>query len=124
MEMTMNSEPRTAGSTPWKPDLATAATWGVLAGLSAVAVLFYLRRLTPEAFATVSRSSAALAMGQGRQALVVLAVLWQLGLSMGHRAGLRSAGMEAWAGAPRSDAMGAMGPWNAFPLGGRAAVAI
>ena len=39
---------------PWKPDLKTAATWGVLAGLSAVAVLPYLRRLTPEAFANVS----------------------------------------------------------------------
>src|SRR5690606_16839068 len=124
MEMTMTSDPRTAGSAPWKPDLATAATWGVLAGLSAVAVLPYLRRLTPEAFAKVSLSFPMLALVQGMQALVLLGVMSLLGLRMGHRVGLGSPVLQSWFGAPRTATMATLRPWNSIVLGVLAAVAI
>lgn len=80
----------TSNKAPWKPDLATAVIWGVLAGLSAIAVLPYLQQLTPEAFETVTLSFPVLAALQGLQALVLLGLLSLLGLRMGHGVGLGS----------------------------------
>jgi len=120
----MTNEPPTKARAPWKPDLATAATWGVLAGLSAVAVLPYLRRLTPEAFAKVSMSFPMLALVQGVQALVLLGVLSLLGLRMGHRVGLGSPVLQGWFGAPRTATVATLRPWNSILLGVLAAVAI
>ncbi len=78
------------GKAPWKPDLATAAIWGVLAGLSAIAVLPYLQQLMPEAFEKVHLPFPALAALQGVKALVLLGLLSLLGLRMGHGVGLGS----------------------------------
>ncbi len=109
---------------PWKPDLKTAATWGVLAGLSAVAVLPYLRRLTPEAFANVSMSFPMLALVQGVQAMVLLGLLSLFGLRMGHGAGLGSPLLQGWFGAPRSATAATLRPWHSVLLGVLAAIAI
>ena len=120
----MASERSPATKATWKPDLATAATWGVLAGLSAVAVLPYLRRLTPEAFAKVSMSFPMLALVQGVQALALLGVLSLLGLRMGHRVGLGSPVLQGWFGAPRIATAATLRPWHSILLGVLAAVAI
>ena len=109
---------------PWKPDLKTAATWGVLAGLSAVAVLPYLQRLTPEAFANVPLSFPMLALVQGVQAMVLLGVLSLVGLRLGHGAGLGSPLLQGWFGAPRTATAATLRPWHSVLLGVLAAVAI
>jgi hypothetical protein len=110
--------------TPWKPDLKTAATWGVLAGLSAVAVLPYLRRLAPEAFAKTSLSFPMLAAAQGLQALALLGVLALLGLRMGHRVGLGSPLLQGWFGGPRTATLQTLRPWHSILLGVLAGAAI
>jgi membrane protease YdiL (CAAX protease family) len=75
---------------PWKPDLKMAAIWGVLAGLGTIAVLPYLRQLTPQAFEKIQVSFPVLAAAQALQALVLIGALALLGLRMGHRVGLGS----------------------------------
>ncbi|HVI58374.1 MAG TPA: CPBP family intramembrane glutamic endopeptidase [Luteimonas sp.] len=74
----------------WAPDLKIAATWGVLAALSTLAVLPYLRQLTPQAFEKIPVSFPVLAAAQSLQALVLLGGLALLGLRMGHVVGLGS----------------------------------
>lgn len=118
----MNIAP--APGAPWKPDLKVAATWGLLAGLSAVAVLPYLRRLTPEAFAKVSMSFPMLALVQGLQALVLLGLLSLLGLRMGHRVGLGSPLLQGWFGGPRTATAATLRPWHSILLGVLAAAVI
>ena len=108
----------------WKPDLWTAATWGVLAGLSAVAVLPYLRRMTPEAFARVTLSFPVLALVQGMQALVLLGVLSLLGLRMGHRFGLGSPLLQGWFGGARTTTAATLRPWHSVLLGVVAGIVI
>ncbi len=116
-----------ASSPAWKPDLKTAATWGLLAGLSAVAVLPYLRRLTPEAFAKTSLSFPMLATLQGVQAFVLLGLLSLFGLRMGHRVGLGSPLLQGFFGAPRTATPATpatLRPWHTLLLGVVAALAI
>lgn len=77
-------------------DLKIAAVWGVLAGLSAMALIPYLAQLMPEVFAKLPVSLGVVALAQGAQAMVVFGVLAWLGLRMGHRVGLGSPLMHAW----------------------------
>lgn len=107
----------------WKPDLKTAATWGLLAGMSAVAVLPYLRRLTPEAFAKTTLSFPMLATLQGVQAFVLLGLLSLFGLRMGHRAGLGSPLLQGFYGAQRTT-VATLRPWHSLLVGVVAALVI
>ena len=77
-------------------DLKIAAVWGVLAGLSAMALIPYVAQLMPEVFAKIPVPLWVLALAQGAQATVILGVLAWLGLRMGHRVGLGSPVMHAW----------------------------
>lgn len=121
----MNATTAAPASSPvWKPDLKTAATWGLLAGLSAVAVLPYLRRLTPEAFAKTSLSFPMLATLQGVQAFVLLGLLSLFGLRMGHRVGLGSPLLQRFYGAPRTATPATPRPWHTLLLGVAAALLI
>ena len=109
----------------WKPDLKAAATWGLLAGLSAMAVLPYLRRLTPEAFAKTSLSFPVIAAAQGLQAFVLLGLLALFGLRMGHRVGLGSPLLQRWHGATDvAVSRELLRPWHSLLLGIAAGVAI
>lgn len=74
----------------WQRDAAVAATWGALAGLSAVAVLPYLLQLTPGLADRIAVPYPVFAAIQGVQAFVLMALLAFLGLRMGHRVGLGS----------------------------------
>ena len=114
--------PRTKA--PWKPDLKAAATFGLLAGLSAIAALPYLRRLTPEAFTKTSLSLPMLAAAQGLQALVLLGLLSLLGLRMGHHFGLGSPLLQGWFGGPRTATPARLRPWHSILLGVLASVVI
>ena len=71
-------------------DLKIAAVWGVLAGLSAMALIPYVAQLMPEVFAKIPVPLWVLALAQGAQAAVILGMLAWLGLRMGHRVGLGS----------------------------------
>lgn len=113
-----------SAAAPWKPDLKVAATWGLLAGLSAVAVLPYLRRLTPESFANVPLSFPMLALVQGLQALVLLGLLSLAGLRMGHRVGLGSPLLQGWYGGARTATAATLRPWHSILLGVLAAAVI
>jgi membrane protease YdiL (CAAX protease family) len=126
MDTTTTMDTQSAPSAPaWKPDIKTALTWGLLAGLSAVAVLPYLRRLTPEAFAKTSLSFPALAAVQGLQAFVLLGLLALFGLRMGHRVGLGSPLLQGWyGGAPRLGGRAMLRPWQPIALGLVAGLAI
>lgn len=107
----------TSPGAAWKPDIKAAAAWGLLAGLSAVAVLPYLRRLTPEAFANVPLSFPMLALVQGAQALVLLGLLALFGMRMGHGVGLGSPLLQGWFGGPRTATMATLRPWHSILLG-------
>lgn len=126
MDTTTTMDTQPAPPTPaWKPDIKTALTWGLLAGLSAVAVLPYLRRLTPEAFAKTSLSFPVLAAVQGLQAFVLLGLLALFGLRMGHRVGLGSPLLQGWyGGAPRLTGRAMLRPWQTIALGVVAGLAI
>lgn len=126
METTTTMDTQPAPPAPaWKPDIKTALTWGLLAGLSAVAVLPYLRRLTPEAFAKTSLSFPVLAALQGLQAFVLLGLLALFGLRMGHRIGLGSPLLQGWyGGAPRLAGRAMLRPWQTIALGLVAGLAI
>ena len=126
MDTTTTMDTQPAPRVPaWKPDIKTALTWGLLAGLSAVAVLPYLRRLTPEAFAKTSLSFPVLAALQGLQAFVLLGLLALFGLRMGHRVGLGSPLLQGWyGGAPRLAGRAMLRPWQTIALGLVAGLAI
>ncbi|MCI4568994.1 CPBP family intramembrane glutamic endopeptidase [Lysobacter sp. CFH 32150] len=81
---------------PWNLDVRTAALWGLLAGLSAMAVMPYLMQLTPQAFEGLRIPLPALVALQGLQAFVLLGLLSLLGLRMGHRVGLGSPLLQTW----------------------------
>jgi len=81
-----------APTTPvrWTRDAAIAAAWGLLAGLSAVAVLPYLLQINPALAQKIALPFPVFALVQGVQAFVMLGLLAFLGLRMGHRVGLGS----------------------------------
>ena len=79
-----------AAAPRWQRDAAIAATWGVLAGVSAVAVLPYLLQLSPGLAEKIAIPFPVFAVIQGVQAGVLLGLLAFLGLRMGHRVGLGS----------------------------------
>jgi len=111
---------------PWKPDVKAALAWGLLAGLAAVAVLPYLQRLTPDAFATSALSFPMLATLQGVQAFVLLGLLALFGLRMGHRVGLGSPLLQRRFGgaSPLAATRDALRPWHTLALGVVAGLAI
>lgn len=113
-----------AGNTAWALDLKTAAVWGLLAGVSAVAVMPYLMQLTPQAFEHLRIPLPALIALQGVQALVLLGLLSLLGLRMGHRVGLGSPLLQAWLGRREAPAWSTLKPLQAIGLGTLAAVAV
>jgi hypothetical protein len=106
-----------APSPAWKPDIRAAMTWGLLAGLSAVAVLPYARRLTPETFAKLQTSFAMFAAQQALQVFVLLGLLALFGLRMGHRVGLGSPVLQGLFGAPRTATRATLRPWHTIVLG-------
>ncbi len=77
-------------------DFKVAAAWGVLAAVSAAAVMPYLAQLMPGRFAQLPLPFGVLVAIQSMQALVLLGVLAWLGLRMGHRVGLGSPVLHAW----------------------------
>lgn len=119
----MNGSPA-AGKLPWTLDLKTAAAWGLLAGLSAMAVMPYLMQLTPQAFEELSIPLPALIALQGVQALVLLGLLSLLGLRMGHRIGLGSPLLQAWLGHYETPKWPSLKPLQAIGLGALAAVVV
>ncbi len=107
----------------WKPDLKVAATWGVLAAASTLALLPYLRQLTPQAFEKLPVSFPVLAAAQSLQALVLLGALSLLGLRMGHAVGLGSPLVRALVQRERFD-WKRHRPLHSILLGALAALAI
>lgn len=108
----------------WRLDVMTAAVWGLLAGLSAVAVMPYLMQLTPHAFEKLSIPLPAFVVLQGVQALVLLGLLSLLGLRMGHRVGLGSPLLQAWLGRHEAPTGSSLKPLQAIGLGALAAVVV
>lgn len=106
-----------APSPAWKPDIRAAMTWGLLAGLSAVAVLPYARRLMPEALAKVEHAFPLFAAQQALQVFVLLGLLALFGLRMGHRVGLGSPVLQGLFGAPRTATRATLRPWHTIVLG-------
>ena len=116
--------PLQARPAPWALDLKTALVWGLLAGLSAIAVMPYLMQLTPQAFANIRIPLPALIALQGIQALVLLGLLSLLGLRMGHRVGLGSPLLQAWLAHREAPGRHALKPLQAIALGVVAAVLV
>ena len=113
----MSTMPADATHAPWRLDLKTALVWGMLAGVSAVALMPYLMQLTPQSFANLRIPLPAFIALQGVQALVLLGLLSLLGLRMGHRVNLGSPLLQAWLArrpAPRS---ASLKPLQAIALG-------
>ncbi|HSM11419.1 MAG TPA: CPBP family intramembrane glutamic endopeptidase [Lysobacter sp.] len=102
---------------PWSLDLRTAAVWGVLAGLSAVAVMPYVLQLMPETFEKLQVPLPVFVLAQGVQAMVLLGLLSLLGLRMGHRVGLGSPLMQAWLGRAETPDVRSLKPLQAIGLG-------
>lgn len=105
-------------------DLKIAAVWGVLAGLSAMALIPYLAQLMPEVFAKLPVPLVVVALAQGAQAAVLLGALAWLGLRMGHRVGLGSPVMHAWLVRRQRPDWARLRPLQAIVLGAAAGVAI
>lgn len=105
-------------------DLKIAAVWGVLAGLSAMALIPYVAQLMPETFAKIPVPLWVLALAQGAQAAVILGVLSWLGLRMGHRVGLGSPLMHAWLVRRQRPDWSRLRPLHAVLLGLAAGAAI
>ncbi|AKC88145.1 hypothetical protein WQ53_02710 [Pseudoxanthomonas suwonensis] len=101
-----------------------AATWAVLAGLSAAALIPYVAQLMPEVFAKVPLPLGVIAAAQGAQAMAVAGVLAWLGLRMGHRVGLGSPVMHAWLVRRQRPDWARLQPARAALLGIAAALAI
>lgn len=118
----MNSQavPRT----PWSLDLKTAAAWGLLAGLSALAIMPYLLQLMPEMFEKLQVPLSVFVFIQGVQAMVLIGLASLAGLRMGHRVGLGSPLMQAWLGRTSPPDAKTLKPFQAIGLGVIAAVVI
>jgi len=121
--MSASASMGTGAQVRWKADLAVAAAWGLLAGLSAVAVLPYLLQLTPGLAAKITIPMPVFAAIQGVQAFALLGLLAFLGLRMGHRVGLGSPVMQGLL-ARRAPAWRQLEPGRAVLLGALAAVAV
>ena len=116
--------PAGARQATWALDLKTALIWGVLAGLSAIALMPYLMQLTPQAFAQLRIPLPAFIALQGMQALVLLGLLSLLGLRMGHRVGLGSPLLQGWLARREAPHWRTLRPLQAVALGVVAAVAV
>ncbi len=101
----------------WRLDIKTAAAWGMLGALSAVAVLPYLMQVMPEPFAKLRIPLPAFVALQALQSLMLLGVLSLLGLRMGHRFGLGSPLLQAWLGGRDATNWRALRPLQAIGLG-------
>ena len=108
----------------WALDAKTAMAWGLLAGLSAIAVMPYMMQLMPQAFENLRIPLPALIVLQGVQALVLLGLLSLLGLRMGHRVGLGSPLLQAWLGRHEAPSLRVLKPLQAIVLGVLAALAV
>lgn len=108
---------RTIQRQPLSLDLGTAAVWGVLAGLSALAIMPYVMRLMPEAFEKLQIPLQAFVALQVVQAMVLAGLLSLLGLRMGHRVGLGSPLMQAWLGRTAAPDARTLRPFQAIGLG-------
>ena len=104
-------------SAPWSLDVRTAAIWGVLAGLSAMAVIPYMMQVMPQAFENLRIPLPAVIALQGIQALVLLGLLSLLGLRMGHRVGLGSPLLQGWLGHQPAPSLRSLKPLQAVVLG-------
>lgn len=109
---------------PWRLDLKIAATWGLLAGLSTVAVMPYLMWLRPESFANLPVPLPVFVAAQGLQAVVLIGLLSAWGLRMGHRVGLGSPMMRAWLGRTPRPGMRTLQPHLAIGSGALAAMVV
>ena len=108
----------------WSLDVKTAAVWGLLAGLSAIAVMPYMMQLMPQAFENLRIPLPALIVLQGVQALVLLGLLSLLGLRMGHRVGLGSPLLQAWLGQSEAPSLRVLKPLQAIAIGVMAAIVV
>ncbi len=108
----------------WPLDVKTAAIWGLLAGLSAMAVVPYMMQLMPQAFENLRIPLPAVVALQGIQALVLLGLLSLLGLRMGHRVGLGSPLLQGWLGSPDAPSLRSLKPLHAIVVGVVAAVVV
>jgi len=113
-----------AQRTPWKQDAKLALLWGVLAALSAVALIPYLRQTMPGVFDTLRIPFPAFVVVQAFQAFVLLGALTLLGLRMGHRVGLGSPVMDAWVNQRARPDWRGLRPGQAIAMGVIAGVAI
>src|SRR5688572_10517690 len=118
------SAPEMSKPAPWALDVKTAVAWGLLAGLSAIAVMPYLMQLMPQAFENLRIPLPALIVLQGVQALVLLGLLSLLGLRMGHRVGLGSPLLRAWLGRYQPPSLRMLKPLQAIGLGVLAAIVV
>ena len=108
----------------WRLDVKTAAIWGVLAGLSAMAVIPYMMQVMPQAFENLRIPLPAVIALQGLQALVLLGLLSLLGLRMGHHVGLGSPLVQGWLGHPDAPSLRSLQPLQAVVLGVLAAIVV
>lgn len=113
-------EPRIA----WKQDLKLALIWGVLAALSAVALIPYLQQTMPGAFDALRIPFPAFVAIQAVQAFVLLGLLTLLGLRMGHRVGLGSPVLHGWVNQRIKPDWHALKPLQAIAMGVLAAAVI
>jgi hypothetical protein len=124
-EVNQMDGPSVAVQVPWSLDLRIAAVWGVLAGLSAVALMPYLMQLTPQVFEKLRIPLPAFVALQGIQAFALLGLMSLLGLRMGHRVGLGSPLLQGWldrnGSAPN---LHTLKPLQAITLGVLGAVAV
>ncbi|MCY7355147.1 MAG: CPBP family intramembrane metalloprotease [Lysobacter sp.] len=109
---------------PWKQDLKLALIWGVLAALSAVALIPYLLQTMPGAFDALRIPFPAFVAIQAMQAFVLLGLLTLLGLRMGHRVGLGSPVLHGWVNRRIAADWRTLKPLQAIAMGVIAAVVI
>lgn len=119
----MNAQASRAPLIRWTLDAGIAGIWGILAGLSTVAVLPYLLQLAPGFAKRIPLPFPLFAALQGIQAAVLLGLLAFLGLRMGRRTGLGSPVMETLI-AHRTPAWRELHPARALGLGVLAALAV
>ena len=110
--------------TSWSLDLRTAAAWGLLAGLSALAVMPYVLQLMPETVEKLQVPLPVFVLIQGVQAMVLIGLLSLLGLRMGRRVGLGSPLMQAWLGRTAPPDGKTLKPFHAIGLGVVAGIVI
>ena len=107
-----------------RQDLKLAATWGVLAGLSAAALIPYLAQVMPDRFAMIPLPLAVVAAIQAVQTTVLIGVMAWLGLRMGHRVGLGSPVLHGRINLQRKPDWRALRPLHAVVLGAGAALLV